>query len=180
MLTSLQQPNPAVNGDIEHGDAGTEDEEEVGSSDGSESEDGDPDLDIDAIGLELGESLWAGITQSLADANQTATNPKPEQKLISNIQRILTFLSIDSEMETVFKSHALHSGGDATEGKDVLSALRSLANTGVVDNDTASALAHAAEEISYHDIFTTDDKEPTGTKRKRDSSDESFRIKEEE
>jgi hypothetical protein len=54
--------------------------------------------------------------------------------------------------------------------------LRSLANTGVVDNVTATALARAIEEIDEDPIFLT---EQTGVKRKRDPSDDGVQVKEE-
>ena len=85
-------------------------------------------------------------------------------------------LTIDQEMEAIFKGRPLHSGGEATEGRDVLSALRSLANTGVVDNETASALVNTIKEIADDSIFTT---EMTGAKRKREQSDDGTQIKEE-
>jgi hypothetical protein len=68
------------------------------------------------------------------------------------------------------------------ERRDVLSALRSLANTGVVDNDTASALARAIEQMAENPIFL---REQTGNKRKRDPADDTtpereIQVKEEE
>jgi hypothetical protein len=134
-------------------------------------------LDIDAIGLELGESLWAGIAQTYSSSKQTRVSSKPEQKLIPTIQRILTYLTIDQEMEAIFKGRALLSGGELTEGRDVLSALRSLANTGVVDNPTASALASTIEEIAEDPSFLS---EQTGIKRKRALTDDGLPIKQEE
>jgi hypothetical protein len=161
-------------GDSEDDLADDNEDESTGSS-GSEND--DVEIDIDAIGLELGESLWAGIAQAYSSSDQSAVSSKPEQKLIPTIQRILTYLPLDQEIEAIFKGSALHSGGEASEGRDVLSALRSLANTGVVDNETASALAKSIEEIAEYPIFLS---EQTGIKRKRAFTDDGVQVKEED
>lgn len=192
------------------GDAEQNSQSGSGSEETS-SEGEDSELDIDAIGLELGESLWAGIAQSyssnpnsaaVADSNAGggSTHVSPEQKLIPTIQRILTYLSLDPEMESTFKGRTLthpspHSSSTEDDlgvqssqpettssdplEKDLLTSLRSLANTGVVDTETASALARTILEIAEDPIFLSE-LNIGGVKRKRDDGDDGEEIKEEE
>jgi hypothetical protein len=66
---------------------------------------------------------------------------------------------------------------DAGDVPDVYSVVRSLVNTGVVDNDIVTVLARAKEEIAEDAILLT---EQTGVDRKRDPSDDGIQVKEEE
>ena len=146
-LTGLVMDDPELDDEDAEGDW----DDERNPDDYEEYSDGNFDDTIaEAIGRQLGDSLWADISHS--HPQEATLQAFPEHELVSCILQILEYLPQDTKAEQSFSEYIISIG---EEQFSILAIMKSIADTGEIDDDTAKALAGAVEKIAEGELFST-------------------------